>query len=234
MHENRSAVARSKIGSGSPQVFFILCLGFLVGTGTRTIPLRAGSPDGTPRVVFTKEFPNSRPDYYSVIVYENGRALYKTAPDDPSPVEFQVPPEAAAEVFRLAEKLNWFKDRKLESGRRVANMGKKTLGYGKGDEISEAAFNHTEVPEALELASMFERISQTNEHLLRLKNMVRFDRLGVVKELLQIETDLDAGRLLGAGQLVPMLEQIRNDRSLVNVAKDRAVQILGKILSGKL
>ncbi len=233
MNRNCTDTARVVIVKRSPKFFSIFCLVLLTCVGMAAILLGAQQTDGTPRVVFTKEFPNSQPDYYSVIVYENGRATYKSAPDNKSPVEFQLPSETAAEIFQLAGKLNWFKDRKIESGRRVANMGKKTFAFAKGEELSEASFNHTEIPEAVELASMFEKISQTNEHLLRLKNMIRFDRLGVVKELLRIEADLDAGRLLGAGQLLPILEQIQKDRSLVNVAKERAVQILGKIQTGK-
>ena len=215
----------------------ILCLAFALYFGSTGARLVAQSSDAAPRVVFTKEFPGSSPAYYSVTVWEDGRAIYRTAPDDDSPLKFQLPADAANQIFRLAEKLDWFKDRKLDSGRKVAFMGKKTLAYGKGDDPSagraEASFNHTEVPEAIEIASLFERISQTNEHLMRLQNMIRFDRLGVVKELLQIETDLDAGRLLGAAQLTPVLEKIQKDRSLVNVAHERAVQILGKIEAGK-
>ena len=185
------------------------------------------------RVLFTKEFPNSQPDYFSVTVNENGQTIYSTAPDDNSPLQFQLPAETSGEIFRLAEKLNWFKEDKLESHRRVANMGKKTLAYEKGEQHYAAVFNHTEAPEALELAALFERISQTEQHLLRLQNLIRFDRLGVVKELLQVEMNLDQGRLLGTTQLAPILEKIRNDRSLANIAQERAVQILGKIQSGK-
>ncbi len=111
-------------------------------------------------------------------------------------------------------------------------MGKKTLAYQNGTESNEAAFNHTEVPEALALAALFERISQTEQHFLRLEYLVRFDRLGVVKELLHLEANLNHGRLLGTGHLLPLLEKIRKDRALVHVAQARAAQIIAKIQSG--
>ena len=192
-----------------------------------------GPSDATPRVVFTKDFPHSQPDYYSVTVEENGHAVYRTAPDDNSPLEFQLPLESAREIFSLAGKLNWFHDRTLESNRRVANMGKKTLAYQKGEEQYQASFNHTELPEAVALTALFEKISQTEQHLIRLKYLIRFDRLGIVDELLHTEIDLDQGRLIAADQLTPVLEQIQNNRSLVHVAQERAATILGKIKSGK-
>ena len=189
--------------------------------------------DSLPRIIFTKEFPHSQPDYYSISVHEDGQTVYRTAPDDDSPLGFQLPLETAQEIFSIALKLNRFRDRNLESSHRVAFMGKKTLAYQKGQEHYESVFNFTEVPEALALTALFERISQTEQHLLRLKYLIRFDRLGVEKELLQLEVNLDQGRLLGAAQLAPLLEQIQNNRSLVHIAQTRAAQILGKIHSGK-
>ena len=190
--------------------------------------------DATGRVVtFAKDFPGSVPAYYSVTVRENGGAVYKTEPEDEQPIEFQLPADVTSEIFSLAGKLGASPNQSLESKRRVANMGKKTVELLEGGEPFTASFNHTEVPEALELLGLFERISATQQHALRLEYMVRFDRLGVVKALLQLEIDLDNGRLVGAGQLVPMLERIRNDRAIAQIAKGRAAQILGKIQAEK-
>ncbi len=207
-------------------VVSLLCL-MAAGQAAQT------ASDALPRVIFTKEFPNSKPEYFSVVVRENGAVLYRTAPDDDAPLELRLSPEQTKEIFSLAEKLNWFQDGNLESGRKVANMGKKTLAYQNSTESNEAVFNHTEVPEALALAALFERISQTEQHFLRLEYLVRFDRLGVVKELLHLEANLNHGRLLGTGHLIPLLEKIRKNRALVRVAQARAAQIIAKIQSGK-
>ena len=185
-------------------------------------------------VTFTKDFPGSVPPYYSVSVREGGEAVYKTEPEDEQPIEFRLPADVTSEIFSLAGKLGESPDRPLESKRRVANMGKKTVEMLNGAGRFAASFNHTEVPEALELLGLFERISGTQQHALRLEYLAQFDRLGVVKALLQLEIDLDNGRLVGARQLVPVLERIRNDRAIVQLAKGRAAQILGKIQAGSL
>lgn len=182
-------------------------------------------------VTFTKEFPGSVPPYYSVTVQEDGATVYKVEPEDEQPVEFELPADVVGQVFELAGKLSASPGRALESKRRVANMGKKTVELQQAGQPFTVSFNHTEVPEAVELLGIFERISTTEQHLLRLEYLARFDRLGVVKALLQLEIDLDGGRLIGPGQLVPMLEQIRNDRAIAQIAKGRAAQILGKIQS---
>lgn len=198
-------------------------------------PAAAAQADASGRVVtFTKEFPGSVPPYYSVTVRQNGEAVYKVEPEDDQPVEFQLPPDIASEIFSLAAKLRESPDRPLESKRRVANMGKKTVELVDGAEHFTASFNHTEVPEALKLLGLFEGISATEQHLLRLEYLVQFDRLGVVKALLQLEIDLDAGRLVGPGQLIPMLEKIRNNRDIAQIATGRAAQIIGKIQAVKI
>jgi hypothetical protein len=112
-------------------------------------------------------------------------------------------------------------------------MGKKTVAYQHGTARSEASFNHTEVPEALALTALFERISQTQQHQLRLQYLLRHDRLGVVKELLQLESYLDQQRLLDPEQLLPLLEQIKNDGRLIRVAQERATRLIEKIHSAK-
>jgi hypothetical protein len=186
------------------------------------------APSGT--VTFTKEFPGSDPAYYSVAVRENGQAQYRTAPDDP-PIELQLSPVPTEEIFSLARKLSFFRNAQFESKRRVANMGKKTLAYQNGPDRAEASFNHTEIPEALALTALFEKISLMMQHQLRLEYMMRYDRLGIVKELLQLEVHLDQQSLLEPDHLLPVLEQIQKDPKLVNVAQERAAQIIGKIKS---
>ena len=223
-----------KVVAGSAAVILrvsLLAVSFLCLTAAGQTAQTAS--DALPRVIFTKEFPNSKPEYFSVVVRDNGAVLYRTAPDDDAPLTLRLSPDQTKEIFSLAEKLNWFRDGKLESGRKVASMGKKTLAYQNGAESNEATFNHTEVPEALALAALFERISQTEQHFLHLEYLVRFDRLGVVKELLHLEANLNHGRLLGTSHLIPILEQIRKNRSLVHVAQARAAQIIAKIQSGK-
>lgn len=223
--------ARTKCRWAGMSLLLGLCV---AGQGTAAALQEEGSG---PAVIFTKDFPGSTPAYYSVTVREGGEAVFRTDPEtDPdaeAPVEFRLPSEASGEIFSLARKLNRFQGLTLESKRRVANMGKKTLGYDDGAEHFASSFNHTEVPEALALLGLFERVAQTQQHALRLEYLMQFDRLGLVKALLQLEIDLDQGQLVGPAQLVPVLEQVLKDRAVAQLAKGRAAQILGKMQAAK-
>lgn len=215
---------RSSLGASRLLLLLIAVFPSALGAQTEAPPV--------PSVTYTKDFPHSQPDYFSIHVREDGQAVYRTAPDDDRPVEFRLPPEATQEIFSLARKLHGFGDG-LESKRRVASMGKKTLAYQDGAERYETSFNHTEWPDAVALVSLFERISQTRQHQLRIEYLLRFDKLGIVKELLLLESNLDQQRLLDPEQLLPALERIRSDNRLVQVAQGRAAHLIEKIRSAK-
>lgn len=215
--------------SARTRLLLLLC-GVLLAAGAARG--QAGSEDGA-RITFTKEFPNSQPPYFSILVREDGKTTYRVEPDGETPLEFRLSDGVVEEIFALAGKLHLFRGVPLESNHRVANMGKKTLEYQKGGERSQVSFNYTEIPAAVALVALFERISQTQQYRLQLENLIRYDRLGLVRGLLRLEVDLDQGRLLEPALLLPLLEQVRKDPSLVQVAQGRAAQIIGKIQSAK-
>ncbi len=193
------------------------------------IQSRANPPEDVPASVqFTKEFPGSAPAYYSILIREDGAARLWWDPEE-EPLEFHVATSTASRIFQLAGELHYFREIDLESHRKVARLGKKTLQYEQGDQRNQASFNHTEAAPAMELTSLFERLAQTHHHRDRLEYLLRFDRLGVVKELLQVESALNKERLLEPELLLPTLEKIRADRKLVQVAQGRAGQIIAKI-----
>jgi hypothetical protein len=193
------------------------------------IQSRANPPEDVPAGVrFTKEFPESVPPYYSILIREDGAARLWWDPEE-EPLEFHVTTSTASRVLQLAQDLHYFRKTDLESNRKVARMGKKTFQYEQGNQRNQVSFNHTEAAPAMELTSLFERLAQTHHHRDRLEHLLRFDRLGVVKELLQVESALNKGRLLEPTLLLPALEKIRADQKLVHVAQGRAGQIISKI-----
>ena len=96
----------------------------------------------------------------------------------------------------------------------------------------EISYNHTENADALALTALFERLATTQQHRDRIEYLLRFDRLGIVKELLQLERDFAQGRLLEPALLLPILEKVRTNSDLVNVAHQRAAGIIAILQSG--
>jgi hypothetical protein len=177
-----------------------------------------------PRLVYSKSFPGSVPAYVGITVEKDGNVEYKEAPDDENPLKFKLSDGDTVEIFALAEKLDRFK-RQLESGLKVANMGIKTFRFEDGAQKNEVKFNFTQDVDARALADWFERITETELHLVTLERTVRFDRLGTYKALLHLEASWDRKRIVAPQQFLPLLDRVSKNQVYVNLARERAAHL---------
>lgn len=174
-----------------------------------------------PRVSYSKTFPGSTPAYVEITVDRSGAGHYKEAPDDEQPLEFRLTDAETGEIFALVEKLENFR-RPLESAVKVAFTGTKVFRLENGDEKTEVKFNYSEDPAARALADWFERISESSQHRINLERAARFDKLGVLKALLLLETSFDRKRLVALEQYLPMLDRISRNGTYMHTARVRA------------
>ena len=186
----------------------------------------------SPRLFYSRSFPGSVPAYFQVTLEQNGEAEYREAPDEDNPLTFHLTEAESREVFGLAEKLDYFKH-PLESQAKVAFMGMKTFRYENGEGKSEVKFNFSEDPQARELADWFERMGESAEHRIDLERTAKYDRLGVLKALLLLESAMDRKRLVGMDQYLPMLDRIAKNESYMHTARARASEIAEAIRNPK-
>lgn len=193
-----------------------------------TLLLCAGAllaQDAAERLVFSKSFPGSKPEYYEIRLAPAGAIEYREAPDEDDPIKLRLRDEEARAVFLLAEKLDHFK-KPIESGLPVAKMGEKTFRWEKGDTAQEQKFNYSVNADAQQLLEWVDRISESAQYLIELERTARYDRLGVNKSLLLIEAAWDKNRIVGHAQFMPMLKRIANNESYMNMARERAAKLL--------
>ena len=181
------------------------------------------------RIFFSKSFPGSVPAYFEAVVSATGAVTYREAADEPDPIQFELSVQERAEVFALAERLDFFR-KPLASSRKVAFTGDKILRFeSEGGQGSEAAFTFTENQDAKALVDWFERLSETERHLIELERTAQFDRLGVNKTLLQFQASFDAGRIIAAKQFLPILRKIADQAKYVHIARTRAASLVQRI-----
>ncbi len=178
-----------------------------------------------PSIFYSKSFPGSTPAYVEVNLERDGTVVYKEKEDDDQPVKFSLKREEADAIFALADKLEHFKN-PLESGLPVAKMGEKTFRWINGSEKYEQKYNYSISEDVKALQDWFERITETEMHLFNLERTVRFDKLGVNKSLLQLETSWDRRRLLAVNQFEPWLNRVVKNESFLNMDRDRAQKLL--------
>jgi hypothetical protein len=185
-----------------------------------------------PRIFYSKSFPGSVPAYVSITVDQSGEGEYKEAPDDETPLKFKVKDPEVKEIFDLTDKLDRFKH-PLESNLKVAFMGMKTFRFERGEEKAEVKFNFSEDPAARDLADCFEKISESEQHRINLERAAKYDKLGVMKALLQFEQSWDRKRIIAADQFLPILDRIAKNETYLHEARVRAAKMADTIRAVK-
>jgi len=202
--------------------FFVLAL--LAAAGS----VLAG--DG-PRLTYSKSFPGSMPAYVQITLDKAGQVEYREAADDDSPLKFKMTEAETNEVFGLSEKLGYFKT-PVESGLKVAFMGKKTFRYENGAEKHEVEFNYSEDVNAKALWEWFERMTESAQLRIELERTAKYDKLGVVKALTQLGSAMERKRAVGLDQYLPTLDRIIKNESYMHTARVRASEIAETIRKG--
>ena len=126
------------------------------------------------RFFYSKSFPGSTPAYVQVTLEKNGEAVYKEAPDDDLPLTFKLTGAETAEVYRLVEKLDYFKH-PIESGLKVAFLGTKTFRLENDAEKREVQFNYSEDPSTGLLWDWCERMAESAEHRIALERAAKYE-----------------------------------------------------------
>jgi hypothetical protein len=224
---------------------FLILAGFAIFSAGVSIPLRgaqssaaksaasaaAFSAGNDAVITFRKVFKSSYPEFVEIKVKQNGTGMYdiRQMDDDPSPQPLQISPALAQKIFDLAGKLHDFQGVDLEVHKRLANLGEKTFRYEKASENHETTFNYTLDNTAAQLLAVFEGLSKQESDLSDLQRTMRYDRLGVNDVVRQIEADYDNKQLPEPERFLPLLDQLAADTKFIDIARDRARTLAGRI-----
>jgi hypothetical protein len=177
-----------------------------------------------PRITYSKSFPRSTPAYVEISIDRAGHGQYKEAPDDDSPITFQLTENETAGIFNLADQLGHF-TRPLESNLKVAFVGDKTFRWEDPSGKHEVKFNYSVDPAAQQLGDWFERITESELSFVDLQRAAKFDKLGVNQALLLLEVLHDRNRLVARAQYLPLLDHIAKGESYMRMARERAANL---------
>jgi hypothetical protein len=115
---------------------------------------------------------------------------------------------------------------------KVAFMGMKTFRWENGAQTGETKFNFSDDLTARALADWFERISESEQHYINLERAAKYDKLGVLKALLQLESSIDRKLLVASSQYLPLLDRIVKNESYMHTARVRASGLAEAIRGG--
>jgi hypothetical protein len=188
-----------------------------------------------PTATFTLDFPGSVPSHYSLRVTRAGAASYesigKLSPEtegDPFSYQFAMSTRNVTRIFDLAAAAEYFaKGVQVPKGKQ-ANMGKKTLAYEDAQQRHDAVFNYSSHPEIQELTRLFQAIAATMEFARQLQYFHRYQPLALEDNLKRLEEMAKTDDLEEIAALAPILQQIVDDKAILNVSRARAMRLLSR------
>ena len=185
-------------------------------------------------ITFTLVFPASDPDRYSISVTADGHGTYecsaKIAPESDDrenyQAEFELSPAGRARIFDLAAQAHFFAGKVDSGNRKLAFTGSKTLTYKDDQRSTAATYNFSAVPPVQEITAFFQNLSATLEYGRHLTYFHRYQKLALDEELKRMEDQARSHELNELQAVQPVLQQILDDASVLNVVRARAERLM--------
>jgi hypothetical protein len=211
-----------------------ICALFLVSLLGAPMLLAQPASGGSATITFRKVFKSSFPEFVEIKVAENGdcTADIRQLSDDPSPQSFHLSQPVVQRIFQLAGDLHDFNGVDLEMHRRIANLGEKTFIYQNGSQLHQTSFNYSTNQSAIQIVTLFENLTREEVDISDLKRTMRYDKLGVYDVVQRVEQDYNQKLLPDPAQLLPMLDQLAGDNTLLDIAREHARTLAGRIRNG--
>jgi hypothetical protein len=196
-------------------------------------PLISQQAASTPVVTFTFDFPQSDPEHYSIAVDVTGDARFECtgkitqdSEDQTYQTEFEVSAVNRERIFEWAKRAQYFAGKVDASNRKVAFTGTKILSYQDGLRSSTARYNYSNVVAVQQLTALFQTMAGTLEYGHRLAYYHRYQKLALDEELKHMEAQAKNGELTEIQGVAPVLREIVEDTSVINVVRGRAKELI--------
>jgi hypothetical protein len=185
-------------------------------------------------ITFSLDFPNSSPEHYSVAVQSDGHAHYESSGKisadsdvrDDYQTDFIFSDATRVRIFELAAKAHYFSGKVDSGNKKLAFTGAKKLVYKDGQRNSSADYNYSQQPTVQQLTTLFQSVAATLEFGRRLTYFHRYQKLALDDELKRMEDQAKRGDLVELQAVSPVLQNIYEDTSVMNVVRARALRIV--------
>lgn len=185
-------------------------------------------------ISFSLDFPNSSPEHYSVTVQSDGHAHYestgKISADsdvrDDYQTDFTLSDATRARIFALAAQAHYFSGKVDSGNKKLAFTGAKKLVYKDGQRSSSADYNFSQQPAVQQLTTLFQSLAATLEFGRRMTYFHRYQKLALDDELKRMEDQAKRGDLAELQAVSPVLKEIYEDASVINVVRARARRLM--------
>lgn len=190
-----------------------------------------------PTITYENYWQAARPQSVTITAKSDGPTTYLSRnPDVPAGsdraqdpdyhVDFTMSAGNRKKIFQLAEKANYFHGDFDFHKHAMANTGRKTLTYADVQRHFQTVYNYSDNKAIQEITAIFQNISTTMEHGRRLAFMQKYDKLGLDAEMKATENDARNHQLAEIQAIAPVLQNVANDPTVLNIARQSARRVL--------
>jgi len=187
----------------------------------------------TPVVTFTFDFPQSDPQHYSIAVDATGHARFECTGKIMQDVEvqtyrteFEMSAANRERIFELAKRAQYFAGKVDAGNRKIAFTGTKILSYQDSLRSFTASYNYSNAAAVQLLTALFQNMATTLEYGHRLAYYHRYQKLALDEELKHMEAQATNDELTEIQGVAPVLREIVEDPSVINVVRARAKELI--------
>jgi len=163
-----------------------------------------------------------------------GDIKFKRRQADNVELPFELSPLAREKFLSLLAATNYLENPEtFESGKKIADLGKKRLTVEVPSGKREGTFNYSLRKDITDLSTFFENLINQETLSFDIVTAMQFERLSVPKRLEQLENEFKANRIADPERLIPVLEKIENDQQIVNYARTKAGRLKKQIQAPK-
>lgn len=184
-------------------------------------------------ITFTLDFPHSDPEHYTISVENSGHSHYESlaaaAPDSAAQSyasDFEVSPDGRDKIFQWAKQAKYFSGNIDSGNRKLAFTGNKVVSYHDQATNNTAHYVNATLPPVRELTAFFQGMAATLEYGRRLDYYHHYQKLALDDELKRMVSQAANNELSEIHSIAPVLRQIVDDSSVMNVDRARARDLL--------
>lgn len=184
-------------------------------------------------VTFTLEFPQSDPQHYVIAVQATGHARYEStgkitedSEEETYQLEFEMSAGSRERIFESAKQAQYFAGNIDSGNRKLAFTGTKILSYQDGEHSNTARYDYSNLAPVRQLTALFQNMAATLEYGRRLAYYHRYQKLALDEELKRMEAQARNNELSEIEGVAPVLQEIFEDTSVINVVRARAKELL--------
>jgi len=163
-----------------------------------------------------------------------GDIKFKRRQADTVELPLELSPSGREKFLSLLSATNYLENPEtFESGKKIADLGKKRLTVEIPSGKREGTFNYSLRKDITDLSTFFENLINQETLSFDIVTAMQFERLSVPKRLEQLENEFKANRIADPERLIPVLEKIENDQQIVNYARTQAGRLKKQIQAPK-